>query len=43
MRRRVIEVSKGRIVRDEQTGGYSGGDLNQSTGEFGALWREGLE
>ena len=40
MRRRVIEVSQGRIVRDEQTGGYSAG---QSTREFGALWREGLE
>jgi cell division transport system ATP-binding protein len=43
MRRRVIEVSQGRIVRDEQTGGYSGGDLAQTTREFGALWREGLE
>src|SRR5688572_17750351 len=40
MRRRVIEVSHGRIVRDEQTGGYSAGE---STGEFGALWREGFE
>ena len=43
MRRRVIEVSQGRIVRDEKAGGYSGADLNQSTREFGALWREGLE
>jgi len=43
MRRRVIEVSQGRIVRDEKIGGYSGGDLTQSTREFGALWREGLE
>jgi cell division transport system ATP-binding protein len=43
MRRRVIEVSQGRIVRDERIGGYSSGDLNQSTREFGALWREGLE
>jgi cell division transport system ATP-binding protein len=43
MRRRVIEVSQGRIVRDEKTGGYSGSDLSQSTREFGALWREGLE
>jgi cell division transport system ATP-binding protein len=40
MRRRVIEVSQGRIVRDERTGGY---DAGQSTREFGALWREGLE
>ena len=39
MRRRVIEVSQGRVVRDERTGGYSG---VQSTREFGALWREGL-
>ncbi len=43
MRRRVIEVSQGRIVRDEKAGGYSGADLSQSTREFGALWREGLE
>ena len=42
MRRRVIEVSSGRIVRDERVGGYSAGDA-QSTREFGALWREGLE
>ena len=40
MRRRVIEVSKGRIVRDEAGGGYSG---TQTTREFGALWREGLQ
>ena len=40
MRRRVIELSKGRIVRDEQTGGYSA-DSTQTTREFGALWREG--
>jgi cell division transport system ATP-binding protein len=40
MRRRVIEVSKGRVVRDERAGGYSGG---QTTREFGALWREGIE
>ena len=39
MRRRVIEVSHGAIVRDEQTGAYSS---DQSTGEFGALWGEGL-
>ena len=42
MRRRVIEVSKGRIVRDEKTGGYSA-DSAQTTREFGALWREGLD
>jgi cell division transport system ATP-binding protein len=40
MRRRVIEVSHGRVVRDERTGGYTG---SESTGEFGALWRGGLE
>jgi len=40
MRRRVIEVSQGRIVRDEAVGGYSG---TQTPREFGALWREGLE
>jgi hypothetical protein len=38
----VIEVSSGRIVRDERVGGYSGSDT-QTTREFGALWREGLE
>jgi hypothetical protein len=27
-------------VRDERTGGYSAG---QTTREFGALWREGLD
>jgi hypothetical protein len=27
-------------VRDERVGGYSGA---QTTREFGALWREGLE
>src|SRR5919109_1202933 len=40
MRRRVIEVSHGRVVRDERAGGYTGG---QTTREFGALWRQGLE
>jgi cell division transport system ATP-binding protein len=40
MRRRVIEVSQGRVVRDEKTGGYSGA---QTTREFGALWRGELE
>src|SRR5919108_635984 len=40
MRRRVIELSQGRVVRDEKAGGYSG---SQTTHEFGALWRGGLE
>jgi cell division transport system ATP-binding protein len=40
MRRRVIEVSHGRVVRDERAGGYTGGE---TTREFGALWRQGLE
>ena len=40
MRRRVIEVSHGRVVRDEKAGGYSG---SQTTHEFGALWRGGIE
>ncbi|MGZ4269844.1 MAG: cell division ATP-binding protein FtsE [Solirubrobacteraceae bacterium] len=38
MRRRVIELSQGRIVRDEATGGYAPRDM--STAEFGALLRE---
>jgi cell division transport system ATP-binding protein len=38
MRRRVIELSKGRIVRDEQTGLYAPGG-GESTAEFGALMR----
>jgi cell division transport system ATP-binding protein len=38
MRRRVIELSEGRIVRDEATGLYAPRDL--STAEFGALLRE---
>jgi cell division transport system ATP-binding protein len=42
MRRRVIEVSQGRIVRDQRTGSYDAVDV-QSTGEFGALWREGRQ
>jgi cell division transport system ATP-binding protein len=37
MRRRVIELSKGRIIRDEAAGMYAAGD--QSTQEFGALLR----
>ena len=38
MRRRVIELQKGRIVRDEHGGLYAPRDLN--TAEFGALLRE---
>ncbi len=37
MRRRVIEVSQGRVVRDERVGSYRTRD--QSTREFGALMR----
>jgi cell division transport system ATP-binding protein len=52
MRRRVIEVSQGRVVRDERGGGYTGGQRGEAGDEhakreadreFGALWREGLE
>jgi cell division transport system ATP-binding protein len=38
MRRRVIELSRGRIVRDERGGQYAPRDI--STAEFGALLRE---
>jgi cell division transport system ATP-binding protein len=38
MRRRVIELSEGRIVRDEATGLYAPRDM--TTAEFGALLRE---
>ena len=38
MRRRVIELSRGRIVRDELGGQYAPRDL--TTAEFGALLRE---
>jgi cell division transport system ATP-binding protein len=38
MLRRVIELRKGRVIRDEATGRYAPGDL--STAEFGALMRE---
>jgi len=38
MRRRVIELSKGAIVRDELVGGYTKGG-EESTAEFGALMR----
>jgi cell division transport system ATP-binding protein len=38
MRRRVIELSEGRVVRDERAGGYSG-VRDETTQEFGArLW-----
>jgi cell division transport system ATP-binding protein len=38
MRRRVIELSRGKIVRDEVGGQYAPRDL--TTAEFGALLRE---
>ena len=38
MRRRVMELDQGRIVRDEATGLYAPRDIN--TAEFGALLRE---
>jgi cell division transport system ATP-binding protein len=38
MRRRVIELSSGRIVRDETGGLYSA--IDESTAEFGALLRD---
>jgi cell division transport system ATP-binding protein len=38
MRRRVIELSQGRIVRDEATGLYAQREM--TTAEFGALMRE---
>jgi cell division transport system ATP-binding protein len=37
MRRRVIELAGGRVIRDELTGAYREGEV--STGEFGALMR----
>ncbi len=37
MRRRVIELASGRVIRDELTGAYREGE--ESTGEFGALMR----
>jgi cell division transport system ATP-binding protein len=37
MRRRVIELEKGRIIRDEVAGGYR--PVEESTAEFGALMR----
>jgi cell division transport system ATP-binding protein len=38
MRRRVLELHKGRLVRDEHNAGYAPRDMN--TAEFGALLRE---
>jgi cell division transport system ATP-binding protein len=38
MRRRVIELNAGRVIRDELTAGYRQDEV--STGEFGALLRE---
>ena len=38
MRRRVIELAEGRVVRDELAGGYTG-RLEESTEELGVrLW-----
>ena len=39
MKRRVIELSAGRIVRDDPAGAYT---RPETTAEFGALLREGL-
>jgi cell division transport system ATP-binding protein len=39
MRRRVIELAEGRVVRDELAGGYAGIRDQETTQEFGArLW-----
>jgi cell division transport system ATP-binding protein len=38
MRRRVLELHQGRLVRDEYNAGYAKSDIN--TAEFGALLRE---
>jgi cell division transport system ATP-binding protein len=40
MRRRVIELQGGRIIRDEVAGGYGGQGQTESTAEFGALLRD---
>ncbi|HEX6388215.1 MAG TPA: hypothetical protein VFZ89_02170, partial [Solirubrobacteraceae bacterium] len=37
MRRRVIELSEGRLVRDERVGAYA--QREENTAEFGALMR----
>ncbi len=39
MRRRVIELQAGRIIRDEVAGGYGSSPTSESTAEFGALLR----
>ena len=39
MRRRVIELAEGRVVRDEAAGRYTPGE-ELTTAEFGALLRE---
>jgi cell division transport system ATP-binding protein len=41
MRRRVIELAGGRVVRDETSGLYS--PREQTTDEFGAMLRGGLQ
>ena len=38
MRRRVIEVNQGTIVRDEASGMYAAGE--QTTDEFGVMMRD---
>jgi cell division transport system ATP-binding protein len=38
MRRRVLELHKSRLIRDEHNAGYAPRDMN--TPEFGALLRE---
>lgn len=38
MRRRVIEISKGRVIRDEAAGMYAANE--QTTDEFGAMMRD---
>src|ERR687893_546840 len=43
MRRRVIALDRGQVVRDQAAGMYAAEELSQTTREFGALWREGLE
>jgi hypothetical protein len=40
MRRRVIELSKGKVIRDERRAGYS---TTQTTAELGAVLREHTE
>ena len=42
MRRRVIEVSSGRIVRDEQAGGYRPASAARPRASSARCWREGL-